>query len=114
MAAAFDECTLGGRFARRRLLVLDWARLRNLAAIAATIPLIGLLVALTMVIRLNMDSDRLDAEAAALASRALSRPVTIDMALAEIERMEAECRRIDIDRQMAQQRAALAASKVSS
>jgi general secretion pathway protein L len=74
-----------GPFACRRLLLLDWARVRELAALAATVPLIGLLVMLVMILRLNADSDRLDAEAAALASRALGRPVTIETARTEVE-----------------------------
>ena len=74
-----------GPFARRRLFLLDWARVRELAALAATVPLIGLFIVLVTIIRLNADSDRLDAEAAALASRALARPVTIETAGSEVE-----------------------------
>ena len=74
-----------GLFARRRLFLLDWARVRELAALAAAIPLIGLLVVLVTIIRLNADSDRLESEAAALASRALGRPVTVETAGAEVE-----------------------------
>lgn len=75
-AAASPLNLRSGRFARRRLLVLDWRRVRELAAIAATIPLLGALIALAMIIRLNQASDRLEAETVRLASAALGSQVT--------------------------------------
>lgn len=65
-----------GRFARRRLLVLDWGRVRELAALALLVPLLALATALIMLIRLNQSSERLEAETAALASRALGQEVS--------------------------------------
>jgi general secretion pathway protein L len=65
-----------GRFARRRLFVLDWRRVRELTAIAACIPLLGLIMAVVMIVRLNSASDRLEAETARLASAALGQEVT--------------------------------------
>lgn len=64
-----------GRFARRRLFVLDWARVRELAALAACIPLLGAIMALVMIVRLNQSSDALEAETARLASAALGSQV---------------------------------------
>jgi general secretion pathway protein L len=65
-----------GRFARRRLFVLDLARVRELAALALLIPLIGVAIALVTIIRLNQASDRLEAETARLASAALGQQVS--------------------------------------
>lgn len=64
-----------GRFARRRLLVLDWRRLRELAALALLIPLLGLAMGLILLVRLNNDSSRLEAETARLASAAVGQQV---------------------------------------
>ena len=77
MLAAFTPLNLrSGRFARQRLFVLDWARVRELAALAALIPLLGLVVLIATIVRLERDSDRLEAETARFASAALGQPVT--------------------------------------
>ena len=65
-----------GRFARRRVLLLDWRRVRELAALALLIPLLGLGIGLIMLARLDRDSARLEAETARLASGAIGQQVT--------------------------------------
>lgn len=74
-----------GRFARRRLFVLDRARFRELASLALAIPLIGLVMALVMIARLDRSSDRLEAETARLASAALGREVTAAVAISALD-----------------------------
>lgn len=74
-----------GRFARRRLLLLDWRRLRELAALALLIPLLGLAMGLTMLIRLDRESARLEAETARLASAAVGQQVTAAAAAAALD-----------------------------
>lgn len=65
-----------GRFARRRLFVLDWRRVRELVLLACLVPLLGLLMALVMLVRLNQASEDLEAETARLASAAIGQEVT--------------------------------------
>ncbi len=74
-----------GRFARRRTWVLDKARVRELALLAACIPLLALIMALVTIVRLDRDADRLDAEAIAAATGVVGRPVTAELALTEID-----------------------------
>lgn len=74
-----------GRFALRRTWRLERRRVRELALLAACIPLLALVAALVTIVRLNRDSDRLDREAAEVASAALNRPVTPETALAELD-----------------------------
>jgi general secretion pathway protein L len=74
-----------GRFARRRLLLLDWRRLRELAALALLIPLLGLAMGLAMLIRLDRDSARLEAETARLTSAAIGQQVTAAAAAAALD-----------------------------
>jgi general secretion pathway protein L len=74
-----------GRFARRRLFVLDWARVRELAALALLIPLLGIAIALATIIRLNQSSDRLEAETARLASAALGQQVSATAASSALD-----------------------------
>lgn len=73
-----------GRFARRRRLVLDRDRIRELLLLAALIPLITLLWAVISIIRLDSESDRLDAETLQIAESALGRQVTLETAEAEL------------------------------
>lgn len=75
MAEALPLNLRTGRFARRRLLVLDWRRLRELAALALLVPLLGLAMGLVLLVRLNADSSRLEAETARLASAAVGQQV---------------------------------------
>lgn len=79
-----------GRFARRRILVLDRARLRELALLAALIPLLGLLMAIVTIVRLNSDSRALEQETAALASDRLGRQVEAEGAGAALNARLAE------------------------
>jgi general secretion pathway protein L len=74
-----------GRFARRRLLVLDWRRVRELATIALTIPLLGLIMAVVIIVRLNQSSDRLEAETVRLASAAVGQQVTAATAASALD-----------------------------
>ena len=74
-----------GRFARRRVWVLDKARVRELALLAACIPLLALIMAVITIVRLERDSNRLDAEAAAAASSVVGRPVTAEMMMTELD-----------------------------
>lgn len=67
-----------GRFAKRRRLVLDRDRVRELALLAAIIPLLTLLWALISIARLNQSSDRLDAETQRIAATTIGRPSTIE------------------------------------
>ena len=76
MAQALPLNLHTGRFARRRLLVLDWRRLRELAALALLIPLLGLVMGLILLLRLDGESARLEAETARLASAAIGQQVT--------------------------------------
>lgn len=74
-----------GRFARRRLLLLDWRRLRDLAFLALLIPLLGLAMGLVLLIRLDSDSARLEAETARLATAAAGQQVTAAAAAAALD-----------------------------
>jgi general secretion pathway protein L len=74
-----------GRFARRRLLLLDWRRLRELAALALLVPLLGLVMGLVLLIRLDRDSARLEAETARLASAAVGQQVTAAAAASALD-----------------------------
>jgi general secretion pathway protein L len=85
MAATLPLNLRTGRFARRRLLLLDWRRLRELAALALLVPLLGLAMGLVMLIRLDRDSARLEAETAQLASAAVGQQVTAAAAAAALD-----------------------------
>lgn len=74
-----------GRFARRRLFLLDWRRVRELAALALLIPLLGLAMALIMLARLDAASDRLEAETAQLASATLGQELTAAAAVTALD-----------------------------
>ncbi|NJC06591.1 general secretion pathway protein L [Sphingomonas kaistensis] len=74
-----------GRFARRRLLLLDWRRLRELAALALLIPLLGLVMGLALMIRLDQDASRLEAETARLTSAAIGQEVSAAAAAAALD-----------------------------
>ena len=74
-----------GRFARRRLFTLDWRRVRELAALALIIPLLGLAMALLSIGRLEASSDRLDSESARLAAAAIGRQVPANQAVSALD-----------------------------
>ncbi len=78
-----------GRFARRRRIFLDRERIRELAVIAAFIPLVALLLAIVAIVRLNAAADRIDAQAVAAASALLGSPVTIATAEGELDQRAA-------------------------
>ena len=56
-----------GPFARRKKRTLDWALLKRLAVLVGLILLASLIMALTTIVKLNGDRDRLDARALAAA-----------------------------------------------
>lgn len=74
-----------GRFARRRVFVLDWARVRELVALAMLVPLLGLVMALIVIVRLNSHSAELERETADLATVYLGRPVAASAAASELD-----------------------------
>lgn len=87
IAAAAEAPSLDlrvGRFAKRRRLVLDRDRIRELLVLAALVPLITLLWTVISIVRLDNASDRLDAEALRIAESALGRQVTLESAEAEL------------------------------
>jgi general secretion pathway protein L len=84
MAAAPILDLRTGRFAKRRRLVIDRGRIRELALIAAMIPLITLIWAIVAIVRLEASSDRLDADTLRIAEATVGRPVTLDNAEAEM------------------------------
>lgn len=69
-----------GRFAKRRRFIVDARRVRELALLAAAIPLVTLLWAIASIVMLDRSTDRLDAETAAVASAALGHPVAFEEA----------------------------------
>lgn len=73
-----------GRMARRRRIVIDGRRIRELALIAGSIPLIVLAYALVGIVKLDSATDRLNAETLAVAERALGRQVTLETAESEL------------------------------
>lgn len=85
LAAAQPLNLRTGRFARRRLFLLDWRRVRELVAIAACIPLLGAIMAVIMIVRLNQSSDGLEAETARLASAALGSQVAAAAATSALD-----------------------------
>lgn len=74
-----------GRFALRQRWTIDRVRLRELALLAACIPLLALLATLVTIVRLNRDSDRIDRRTVEVASAALGRPVAAETALGEMD-----------------------------
>lgn len=73
-----------GRFARRKRFIIDRARIRELAMLAAAIPLITLLYALVLIARLEQSTSRLDAETLAAARSAAGNGVTLATAEAAL------------------------------
>lgn len=74
-----------GPFARRRRLRLERRQIRELALLAACIPLLALVTALVTIVRVNGAADRLDRKTVEVASAALGRPVTAERALTELD-----------------------------
>lgn len=73
-----------GRFARRRRVALEGKRIRELAILAALIPLVLLAWALVVIVKLERSTDRLNSETLEVASAALGRPVTLETAEFEL------------------------------
>ena len=73
-----------GRFARRRRIAIDRARIRELAILAALIPLMMLLLAVASIVRLDRSTARIDAQTLAIAEAALGRGVTLETAETEL------------------------------
>lgn len=84
MAAAPILDLRTGRFAKRRRLVIDRDRIRELVILAVLIPLVTLLWAIVAIVRLENSSDRLDAETLRIAAATVGRPVTQETAEAEM------------------------------
>ena len=73
-----------GPFARRRRLLLDRDRIRQLALLASAIPLIALIWALVVLLKLNGATERLNRETLSMAESSLGRPVALENAEAEL------------------------------
>ncbi|HJR83044.1 MAG TPA: type II secretion system protein GspL, partial [Sphingomicrobium sp.] len=73
-----------GRFARRRNVAMEGKRIRQLAILAALIPVVLLAWALVVIFKLERSTARLDSEALAVAEAALGRPVTLETAESEL------------------------------
>ena len=73
-----------GRFGRRSRIAIEGNRVRELATLAALIPLVILAWALVSIFKLERSTDRLNAETVAVATAALGSPVTIEAAEAEL------------------------------
>lgn len=69
-----------GRFARGRRIVIERSRIRELALLAALIPLVVLAWAFVTIFKIERSTDQLDSETVAVATATLGRPVTIDAA----------------------------------
>jgi len=73
-----------GRFARRRRIVIDRARIRELALLTALLPLLTLAWAVISILKLEASTDRLNADTLRRAEAALGRPVTLETAESEL------------------------------
>jgi general secretion pathway protein L len=73
-----------GRFAKRRRLVIDRDRIRELVLLAAAIPLITLLWSIVSIVQLDRSTERLDAETLRIAAQAIGRPVRLTNAETEL------------------------------
>ena len=73
-----------GQFARKRRIELKGRQVRELAVLAALIPLALLAWALVVIVKLERSTDRLDSETLAVASAALGRPVSLETAESEL------------------------------
>ena len=87
LAAAAETAPLDlrtGRFARRRGLVIERQRIRELVILAALIPLLMLAAVLVSIFKLERSTARLNAETLSVASGTLGRPVTLETAESEL------------------------------
>ncbi len=73
-----------GKMARRRRIAVDRTRIRELALIAAMIPLIVLVWSIISIVKLNAATDRLNAQTLVVAERAVGRPVTLEAAESDL------------------------------
>ena len=73
-----------GRFARSRRVAMEGKQIRQLAILAALIPLVLLAWALVVILKLERSTGRLDAETVAVATAALGKPVTAETAESEL------------------------------
>ena len=69
-----------GPFARRRRIAIEGRQMRELAILAALIPLVLLAWALIAIFKLERSTSRLNSETLSTASAALGRPVTLETA----------------------------------
>jgi len=77
-----------GRFARRRRIVIERGRIRELIALACLIPLLTLLWAIVSIVKLNSSSDRLDAETLRLAEATIGRTPALETAAADMAQVK--------------------------
>lgn len=73
-----------GRFARRRRIVIEPAKIRELALLTLAIILVSAFIALIEIVKLNRSTSRLDAETLAIARKAAGPSVTLDNAEAAL------------------------------
>ncbi len=77
-----------GRFARRRRIVIERGRIRELVALACLIPLLTLLWAIVSIVKLNSSSDRLNAETLRLAEATIGRTPALETAAADMAQVK--------------------------
>jgi len=77
-----------GRFARRRRIVIERGRIRELVALACLIPLLTLLWAIVSIVKLNASSDRLNTETLRLAEATIGRTPALETAAADIAQVK--------------------------
>jgi general secretion pathway protein L len=73
-----------GRFARGRRIAIGSSQVRQLAILAALIPLLVLAWALVVIVKLELSTNRLDSETLSVASATLGKPVTLKNAESEL------------------------------
>lgn len=73
-----------GRFARRRRVALDRARIRELASLAAALLLVSLAWSLTSIAKLEQSTDSLESATLAIAESSLGRPANLENVEAEL------------------------------
>ena len=84
IAAAPEPDLRSGRFARRRRLVIDRMKVRELALLALAIILLSALIAVVEIVKLDRSRSALDSETLAIARKAVGPAVTLDNAEAAL------------------------------
>jgi general secretion pathway protein L len=73
-----------GRFARGRRIAIGGSQIRQLAILAALIPLVVLAWAVVVIVKLEFSTKQLDSETLAAATTTLGKPVTLETAESEL------------------------------